>query len=383
MNRRQLLQAGTASILIAGSLSACSSGPSASEAWRTGSDPYDDPRLTVLASGILAPSPHNRQPWLIELSENNPNRMTLYSDLTRLLPETDPPNRQILIGLGAFIEAVSLAATGLGRSLTVEAFPQGVPNGGLDANPVAYLTLGPKGSAELDPLFTFLRDRRTNRLTFEDRAVPNDVLATIGAAISSGVTRWSSANDAVQCSELRGICQQGWRVEMGTPHTHEESVALTRIGRSEIAANPDGISLSGPAISAFSALGMLTRGKMRDPDSRAFSGTHDFYSDLIDSARSFGWLMTMDNRRTSQLAAGRDWIRLQLAATRAGVAFQPLSQVLQEFPEMSALYADLHRALSVTKPARIQGLFRLGYAKAPNPSPRWPWRTRLIDAPYE
>lgn len=381
MNRRQLMQTGTASIFIVGGLTACSSRSPASEAWRTLSDSYDDPRLSVLASGILAPSPHNRQPWLIALSDDDPNRMTLYSDLTRLLPETDPPNRQVLIGLGAFIEAVSLAAAEMGCTLIVDAFPEGVPGENLNAGPVAYLTLGPIGSAAADPLFIALRDRRTCREKFKDRPVPDETLAAIGAALTSGSSQWSATNDEAQCADLRALCLRGWQIEMDTPRTHAESVALTRIGRDEIAANPDGISLSGPAISVLSTFGILSRDKMSDPESRAYTETHDFYAGLIDSARSFGWLSTEDNSRESQLALGRDWLRLHLAATQAGVALQPLSHVLQEFPEMSEPYAATHVALSVSSPARIQGLFRLGYAKAPKPSPRWPLQTRLIELP--
>jgi len=383
MNRRQLMQNGTASILIIGGVPACSSHPSASAAWRYVSSTESDPRLTILASGILAPSPHNRQPWLVALSEDDASRMTLYSDLTRLLPETDPPNRQVLMGLGAFIEAVSLAASDMGRGVTVESFPEGAPEAKLDQRPIAHITLGPIGSSDADPLFSALRDRRTSRSKFEDRHVPAATLAGIGAALVSGATRWGATRDDAQCAALRDLCQAGWRIEIDTPRTHAESVALTRIGRDEISAHPDGISLFGPAIGLLSGLGILTRNKMRDPNSRAFMETHDFYSGLIDSTRSFGWLMTIDNRRTSQLAAGRDWLRLHLAATQAGVALQPLSQVLQEFPEMSALYTQTHAALSVKPPARIQGLFRLGYAKAPKPSPRWPLQTRLIDVPYE
>ena len=32
---------------------------------------YDDPRLNALSFAILAPNPHNRQPWTIELVGND------------------------------------------------------------------------------------------------------------------------------------------------------------------------------------------------------------------------------------------------------------------------------------------------------------------------
>ena len=72
-------------------------------------------------------------------------------------------------------------------------------------------------------------------------------------------------------------------------------------------------------------------------------------------------------------------MRLHLKATELGLAFHPLSQVLQEFPEMSAPYARIHELLGVSSPGVIQGLFRLGYAKSPPPAPRWSLETRLIE----
>lgn len=379
MNRRRILQTGAATILIGGSLSACSRHLSSTQVWRDLPQGYDDPRMTALASAILAPSPHNRQPWLIELDSND--GMTLYPDLSRLLPQTDPLNRQIVIGLGAFIEALSLAAADQSRSLGVVAFPDGATEVGLDDRPIAKFVLGAVGSAQPDNLFAALRNRRTNRTPFADRPVPNETLAAIGNVLASSSTLWGATSNAPQTAALRGLCNAGWIIEMTTARTHLESVSLTRIGGAEVDANPDGISLTGFGIDLYSSLGLLTRDKMKNPDARAFKMTKTFYADLIDSARSFGWLVTSDNSRQSQLGAGRDWLRIHLAATQAGIAFQPFSQVLQEFPEMAAQFSAVHELLSVEAPAQIQGLFRLGYAKDPKPSPRWPLQTRVIEVP--
>ena len=125
--------------------------------------------------------------------------------------------------------------------------------------------------------------------------------------------------------------------------------------------------------------GIMSHEKMDDPTSIAFKGGIDFYNGLIDSAMAFGWLSTDGNSRSDQLNVGAGWLRLHLAATQVGLAMHPLSQVLQEFPEMSALFEEFHDFVDVRQPARVQGLFRFGYAKFPAPAPRWPLETRLIN----
>lgn len=50
---------------------------------------YSDPRQRALSYAILAPNPHNRQPWIVDLA--TPEEATLYVDTNRLLPRTAPP----------------------------------------------------------------------------------------------------------------------------------------------------------------------------------------------------------------------------------------------------------------------------------------------------
>jgi len=49
---------------------------------------HADPRMRALSWALLAPNPHNRQPWLADLTE--PGIVTLHADTARLLPHTDP-----------------------------------------------------------------------------------------------------------------------------------------------------------------------------------------------------------------------------------------------------------------------------------------------------
>ncbi|MDQ7069355.1 MAG: hypothetical protein Q9M48_01160 [Rhodobacterales bacterium] len=96
---------------------------------------YEEPRRRALSYAILAPNPHNRQPWVVDLSQSG--KIFLYVDTDRMLPHTDPYNRQITIGLGCFLEMLRMAAAQDGYRATIKAFPEGSDSAALDRRPVA------------------------------------------------------------------------------------------------------------------------------------------------------------------------------------------------------------------------------------------------------
>ncbi len=83
------------------------------------------------------------------------------------------------------------------------------------------------------------------------------------------------------------------------------------------------------------------------------------------------WITSPGNSRIDQIRAGALYARANLAASAAGLAMHPVSQALQEYPEMDIEYKALHRRLNVVEPQRIQMLPRVGYA--PTVAPAAPW----------
>lgn len=103
INRRQTLRLLGGGLVIAATPACSLIDPEPTAAlspWRSAGQGYEDLRLRALSWAILAPNPHNRQPWQIRL--DGADGFTLFCDRTRLLPETDPFCRQIVIGLGCF-----------------------------------------------------------------------------------------------------------------------------------------------------------------------------------------------------------------------------------------------------------------------------------------
>ena len=338
---------------------------------------YEDPRLRALSWALLAPNPHNRQPWLADLSEDGV--ITLHVDRDRLLPHTDPFNRQITIGMGCFLELLRMAAAEDGYRADVTPFPQGASAAALDQRPIARIALTSDPAVARDPLFALVPSRRSNKEPFDvSRSLAPEMLTQMAKAVRNG-TRFGGTIDPTEVAQWRALTREALRIEVETPHTYQESVDLFRIGRREVDANPDGIDFSGPMFESMHLTGMFTREIAADPTSFAFKAGMDAVYANADTAMGHVWLVTAGNSRETQIATGADWLRVNLAATAQGLGFQPLSQALQEFPEMAGPYARVHERLA-PEGGTVQMLSRIGYGPLVGNSPRWPLESRIMNA---
>lgn len=376
-DRRDVLKliGGGAVVAATAPLSGCS-GVGVSQAargpWRNAGQ-YDDPRKRALSYALLAPNPHNRQPWLVRLE--GADALTLQVDPARRLPATDPLDRQIVIGCGAFLELLAIAAAEEGYRADIVAFPEGENMRTLDTRPVARVTLV-SGAGQRDPLAAHILARRSNKTVYEPREVAAaDLQALADAGRAPGITSVTTA-DAGLVARLRDLTWRAHVKEVTTPAANQESVDLMRIGAREVAANPDGIGLEGGMIEFARRVGIVSRENLADPTSTAFKQGLDLYEKMAMSARAFGWLCNDNRSRGDQLAAGRAYLRMNLKATALGLGVHPWSQALQEYPEMAALY-DEARAL-LGGGGTVQMLYRIGYAQAIGPTPRRGLEAHLV-----
>lgn len=367
LSRRHVL-AVLAAAPLAPSLSGCAPSdlPDPIAAWRTPGAGETDPRRFALAHAILAPNPHNRQPWLIELVGDN--EFIFRADLERLLPATDPVNRQIVLGCGAFLEVFDLAARANGYQSEITLWPEGEPQPLLDARPIAHVRLTPEALVK-DPLFDHILARRTNREAYEDRAIPDDVLAAMRAAAGDAVSFNTSTSGALR-ENLRRLAWNAFEAEILTPAAYQESVDLMRIGAADIARHRDGLVLDGPMIEFARATGLLNNDIMADVNNPMVKQGYEAYRPLALNAPAFAWITTTDNTRATQIAAGRAYARMNLAAAGAGLGMHPWSQSLQEYPEMADLMVEAESLMNAPGDARVQMFVRVGYARQVGPSPR-------------
>ena len=328
------------------------------EPWLKAGD-YSDPRKRALSYAILAPNPHNRQPWVVDLSVAD--QVTVWRDKEKNLPETDPFDRQLTIGMGCFLEQMAIAASQTGHKVSFQLFPQG------EDGPVAIATFADGGRP--DPLAPHMMQRRSCKEPFESR-VPEakPELAKLADVIV----------DDAPVKELRDLTWNAWMVEATTYRTMKESTDLFRLGKVEVEANPDGIDFSGPFFESIILAGLMTREGSLDPNSMEFAEGAKIYNEMLYATPAYAVIKTPSNDREAQIEAGRRWLRLNLTTTSLGLALHPVSQALQEYPEMASHYAHVHKLLA-NSGETIQMLGRLGYGPTVPQSPRWPLEAKLMN----
>lgn len=372
MNRRTILATASAAVALAvsGRVVTAQPLPAPLRPWASAGADHADARIAAMAWAVLAPNAHNRQPWALRLVGDD--TALLFCDLDRRLPVTDPLDRQILISLGCFAELFRLAAAARGMAADITPFPQGEPQPRLDGRPMARITLRAGGVA--DPLFAAARDRRSAKVPYDmTRPLPAGAEAGLRAALLAPAGLGLAQGDI---AALKALVWRAWMIEAETAPAHLESVELMRMGTAAVTANPDGISIWGPQFDPMVASGEINRAAML-PGGPGYGMMIGMYRAMLDATPAYVWLTTPGNSRADQFAAGRDWLRLNLACTAAGLALHPVSQALQEYPTMDGPRAELPRLLNAAGPVQMLG--RIGFATRPAaPTPRWPAESRIL-----
>lgn len=380
LTRRTILMTGGAAALIGGvGTVGIANGPGLSKArapWQQAGQSFGDVRIDALAYAILAPNPHNRQPWQFELVGED--QVDVRVDLDRRLPHTDPFDRQITIGFGCMLELLRIAAAEKGYATELTPFPDGVPGERLDEKRIASVRFVANAGTGADPLFATILERRSTKEPFdESQLVANDTLNAVLAA-GAGDLEIGGTLDTEQRGRIIDLAWQGFQIEMETDLTRRESVDLMRIGNRAVDKNPDGIDMGGIPMGLLKMAGIISHKSLDTPGSMAYNEGLKMYHPIIHSAQGFVWVKAESNTRLSQLQAGRAWVRMNLAAQQTGLCVHPLSQILQEFPEMSEPYQALRAEMGVSGDGVVHMLGRVGYTAFPAASPRWPIESKLI-----
>lgn len=339
----------------------------------------DFPVAQSAAIAMTAPNPHNVQPWKIRFE--SPLSLTLYADASRLLPQTDPPARQIHIGQGTFLELLRLAAADAGYRAEIKLFPEGkYALADLGKKAVAHVKLTAQADFPRDALFPFWSARATNRTEYQGDAIRDDEFARLRELTAPRATqlKFLSGNELAAANET---IYRSMEIEMRDTACAEESFRWFRFSDAEIREKGDGINLRGNGMSGFRL--WLVRTFFLSPDISSVnseSSTNSYlagFRAVADSSKGVALFITPKNAQSDWVTAGMDYLRFHLAATSLGLAMQPVSQVLQEYEKMNGLRREFEVCMGVSPPAKIQMMVRLGRSDYRYYSPRRPLQSLM------
>ena len=325
------------------------------------SNGMSDPILMAINVGITAPNSHNTQPWKFRII--SPLEMILYVDEKRILPVTDPPVRQVHISQGTFLELLSIGASQLGYSAKIELFPEGTyPSIEPGKKPVAHVQLVKDASAP-DSLYSMVAERHTNRAEYEGPMISPAELEKVEADAGAGYAK----RVAIYGDDMKPylpLMNSAMELETMTYRLSDETRGWFRFSDREIQEKRDGLGLPDQGVTGFTRWMIETFFLSREPEKFHDPANNklflDRYKKKIDSARALYYWSTSSNTIVDWVKTGRDYARFQLAMMKAGLRMHPLSQILQEFPEMDDLRAKFEKISGVSAPAKIQMIVRIG-----------------------
>lgn len=327
---------------------------------------FDDPRIQLAAHGLLAANGHNMQPWKIRLDEDDPLTFYLYADSNRLTNEVDPFARQMMITQGTFLEYCQIAGDKSGYKTDIELFSQG----GYDENkldesmnniPVAKITLT-KATPQSAPLYDYMFLPDTNRAPYQSAMLTSEQVNELENVNTDDTMFIKIFQDQENVNKIGDYAIKAASIEAGVNRVMKESEIIFRANEYQKNKYRYGFSVEGQGTSGFMKhlmQGLVTVFPSMNSGKVASDTFIQSTQISVENTPAYAMIITKDNTRLSQVKSGMLYSKLILAAHQQGLVMQPLSQVLEEYPEMNELYNGIHRDYTPDG-GTIQMLVRLG-----------------------
>ncbi|HNX58143.1 MAG TPA: nitroreductase [Spirochaetota bacterium] len=275
----------------------------------------------ILALAAYAPSGHNTQPWSVTITGND--SFDVGADRSRRLPGVDPTNRELMISMGAFLEAVARAAElrGYEARITVTAKSP-------DDESVATVKLT---KTTTTPAFTEenLLARRIVRKDHCAKEISADDLTFLTQDLG-GMCAFHPASSATG-KMIAALTVEANRVQAYRDDAQAELARWIRFRDDDARKHRDGLTVAGMEISGISAFAVR---HFFDADSVMENSFRERSVDMVkEQVSSYGgWLLITS--KTSSAAdlidTGRRFFRMSLRTRHRMIVIHPMTQILEE-----------------------------------------------------
>jgi hypothetical protein len=328
---------------------------------------FDKPILKALAIGLYAPSAHNTQAWKFKIVSDT--EAEIYIDETRLLPQTDPPTRQIHISGGCLMETIAIGSTLINYETTVSIFPKGeyaLPETG--KKPFASIKLTPQEKASVHPLADHIFNRHTSRLVYESDLISDEIKDKLIKESASGYSNLIIQNKQEEIKPLLKIFKEAMKIESFNLPTNEETRRMFRFNSDEIETKRDGLTFEGQGTNGmakvFAKMAVKNNEESWNKKSNVDAGLEKFNKG-VDSSKGLVYWITETNTIQDWINVGRDITKFLLVLTKNDLYAHPLNQGIQEYKAMDETRTKLDSLMKITNQQKIQMIVRIGKSDKP------------------
>ncbi|MBX2901242.1 MAG: hypothetical protein KF775_16435 [Cyclobacteriaceae bacterium] len=324
---------------------------------------FTQPILKAITIGINAPSPHNIQSWKFKIV--NDHSMMVYIDENRLLPATDPTQRQLHMGAGSFIETLAIGVTGIGYQAEIRYFPEGYNSrADFGKKPVAQIDLI-RTAQDKNELENYIVPRQTNRKAYSGEKISLIEFETLLHLAGPSHAQIKFIEDAKKYEEYKRLLIKAMEVESYNYDTHDESRIMMRFSEKERAEKRDGLSI--PQVGFTGIMVNLAEMTLKGgPEAwhkkKSLQRHMNTFTKAVNSAKGFVTFTTATNEILDWVKTGRDYVRFCLALTKLNLVNNPHTQISQEYAVMQPVMAELNELEGITEPSKIQLIVRIGRA---------------------
>ena len=324
--------------------------------------PTNDQLEFLLGYAILAPSPHNTQPWLFRL---NAKDVEIYADPRRALNVLDPEGRELTMSCGAVVLNLEVAAGHFGHASHLEIEPE--PG---NSDLLARFRLDLHGAAASDDvlLFPAIVRRRTCRQAFRPDPVPEELLEAMAQAVASHGAWLQVVRDEPARQAVADLVAEGDRAQWADKRFRAE---LANWSRSKPFARGDGFPVTSLGVNQW--LSFAGPALVRTFDRGGGQAATD--RDIAAHSPILAVLGTENDDAKAWMRAGQAMENVLLMACSEDLQASHLNQAI-EVPELRPRFGRSRRALGLPSGAAPPRLWPGGAAHAkalgeelPDPTP--------------
>lgn len=283
----------------------------------------------ILEATIRAPSGENAQPWIFKVSEDGEDfTVRVFVNRKRDEGPYGWKSRASYVAIGTALENLKIASTATGREARIVLFPSSE-----DPFHVANVLIIKNETQKIDPLYTCIEERGTNRKKYKITPLSKEQMATLMSSVSSSL--YAELRLTTEKLEIYNLATAGSVVEqimLSNQNLHNyffEHVNWTKEEdeKRKIGFFVDTLELPPPAVIGFKLMSKWARALFLNKALGMNKVVRKQNISLYTSAPAMGIIVSKMESPEDAVRAGMTLERVWLQITKEGLALQPLAGI--------------------------------------------------------